>query len=158
MVSLGHNELTTYICQWARSSLVQVMSRHLIWSAPSHHHNQFYCQLDPYEQTSVKFELTYNNFHSCHLTCKMATILSQPQCVNMDAWAHTNSRFQWQPYGTKNENVLVDEINKIPVIWWYVRNHGTINMGKCHPWQRTFQGLNSPFLDKDMWWQTDTQS
>ena len=44
------------------------------------------CQLDPQEQTSVKFEWQYANFHSGermrNVVCKMSAILFQLQCVN----------------------------------------------------------------------------
>ena len=45
-----------------------------------------YCQLDPYEHISMKFETKYNNFIDKNAfenaVWKMAAILSWPQCVN----------------------------------------------------------------------------
>ena len=45
-----------------------------------------YCQLDPCEHISMKFETKYNNFIDKNsfenVVWKMAAILSWPQCIN----------------------------------------------------------------------------
>ena len=45
-----------------------------------------YCQLDHWEQTSVKFKSQFNQFVGEiafeNVVCEVAAILSRPQCVN----------------------------------------------------------------------------
>ena len=59
-----------YMRQWTLSTLVQVMARHLFGAKPLPEPMLPYCQLDPWEQTSVKFESRYNTFHSWKCTWK----------------------------------------------------------------------------------------
>ena len=44
-----------YMCQWIGSALVEIMARHLLGTEPLSEPMMDYCQLGPYEQTSVKF-------------------------------------------------------------------------------------------------------
>ena len=45
-----------------------------------------YCQLEPCQHISVKFQLKYNNFHwrkrIWNVVCETASMLARPQCVN----------------------------------------------------------------------------
>ena len=45
----------TYVCQWTGSALVQIMACHLFGTKPLSKPKLSICQLDTYEQTSVKF-------------------------------------------------------------------------------------------------------
>ena len=62
-----------YMCQWTRSALVQVMAWCLFGTKPLPESTLAYCQLDFWEQISVKFELEFYHFYSrksiwnCHL-------------------------------------------------------------------------------------------
>ena len=60
-----------YMHQWTRSTLVQVMACHLFSAKPLPEPMLTYSQLDPKEQTSVKFELKHTTFHSwkCNRKC-----------------------------------------------------------------------------------------
>ena len=53
-----------YVRQWIRSALVQIMACRLIGAKPLSQPMLGYCQLDPKEQTSVKFLSKYKIFHS----------------------------------------------------------------------------------------------
>ena len=53
-----------YMCQWIGSVLVQIMACQLFGAKPLSKPMLSYCQLDPKEQTSVKFQSKYKNFHS----------------------------------------------------------------------------------------------
>ena len=52
-----------YMRKWTGSALVQVMACRLFGAKPLPEPMPVYCWLDPYEQTSVKFELKYKPFH-----------------------------------------------------------------------------------------------
>ena len=59
--------------QWSGSELVQIMAWRLLGTKPLPEPMQTFCQLKPWEQTSVKFKSKYKTFHSrkciwkCHL-------------------------------------------------------------------------------------------
>ena len=53
-----------YIRQWIWSALVQIMACRIIGAKPLSKSKLGYCQLDHYEQTSVKFYSKYKMFHS----------------------------------------------------------------------------------------------
>ena len=63
----------TYKHQWIGSALVQIMACCLFSTKPLSKPMLSHCQLDPWEQTSVKFQSKYNTFYSrnciwkCHL-------------------------------------------------------------------------------------------
>ena len=59
--------------QWPRSTLVQVMACRLFSTKPLPEPMLAFCLLDPYEQTSVKFESKYKNFLSwkCIWKCRL---------------------------------------------------------------------------------------
>ena len=62
------------LCQWTMSTLVQVMACRLVGAKPLPEPLPTYCQLDPWEHTSVKFESKH--FHSRNVfenvLCEMA--------------------------------------------------------------------------------------
>ena len=62
--SLTHLPLVPVTCQWTRSTLDQIMACCLFGAKPLSEPMLGYCQLDPREQNSVKFQSTYKNFHS----------------------------------------------------------------------------------------------
>ena len=55
---------TAYMRQWTESALVHVMACRLFGAKPLPETMLVYCQLDPWEQTSVKFEWEFYHFHS----------------------------------------------------------------------------------------------
>ena len=69
-----------YMCQWIRPALVQIMACRLFVAKPFSKPVLAYCQLDPGEQTPVKFESKYKTFHSQkayeNIVYEMAAILS----------------------------------------------------------------------------------
>ena len=64
---------TTYIRRWTGSALVQLMACCLSGAKPWPEPMLSYCQLDPWEQTSMKFELIWKKFHSwkCLWNCRL---------------------------------------------------------------------------------------
>ena len=68
MASLGHNDFPEarwqYMRQWIGSPLVQIMACRLFGAKPLSEPMLGYCQLDPWEQTSVEFRSKYKIFHS----------------------------------------------------------------------------------------------
>ena len=61
------------MCQWSRSSLVQVMACPLLGAKPLPGPVLVYCQLDCWEEVSVKFESEFYHFHSrkCIWRCQL---------------------------------------------------------------------------------------
>ena len=59
-----------YMSQWSGSTLVQVMVCCLFSAKPLPEPMLSYCQLHPWERTSVKFESKYKTFHSRKCTRK----------------------------------------------------------------------------------------
>ena len=59
--------------QWIELALVYIMACRLLGAKPLSKPMQGYCQLDPEEQTSVKFESKYDAFHSrkCIWNCRL---------------------------------------------------------------------------------------
>ena len=53
-----------YMHRWTRPSLVQVMACRLFGTKPLPKPMLTYCQLDPQEQTSFKFQSVFKHFHS----------------------------------------------------------------------------------------------
>ena len=72
--------------QWTGSASVQVMACRLLGAKPLLEPMLPDCQLDPYEQKSVKFESKYKDFiHENadeNVVCEMAAILSRGRWVN----------------------------------------------------------------------------
>ena len=64
---------TAYMCQWSGSALFQVMACRLFDAKPLPKSVLVYCQLDSFEQLSVKFELEFYYFHSrkCTRNCRL---------------------------------------------------------------------------------------
>ena len=53
-----------YMCQWIRSTLVQIMACRLFGAKPLSKPMEGYCQLGPSKKMSVIFESKYKTFHS----------------------------------------------------------------------------------------------
>ena len=53
-----------YMCRWIGSTLVQIMDCWLFSAKPLAEPMLVYCQLDSWEQISVKVELEFSHFHS----------------------------------------------------------------------------------------------
>ena len=94
----------TYIRQWIGSTLVQIMACCCLFGAkplsesilvmPNNHGYKAvvlgYCQLDPWEQTSVKFQSNYKTFHSRKCIWK--------HCLWEGAILFRGDELRWQPY------------------------------------------------------------
>ena len=80
----------TYIRQWTRSSLIQVMAWHQIGAKPSPEPMLTYRQWNR-NQNSIIFihKIAFQN-----VVCQMVAILFSPQCVN-DIWAYINLLTIW---------------------------------------------------------------
>ena len=83
-----------YMRQWTGSALVQIMACRLSGAKPLPEPMLPYCQLDPWEQTSVEFESgEIKPFHSQKFVeiviCEMVAILSRGRLVN-----HRNLRIK----------------------------------------------------------------
>ena len=78
--------------RWTGSVLVQVMACRRFGAEPLPDPMLIYCQLDPKEHTSVKFEAKYKTIHSRNtsenVVCEMAAIVSTGRWV------------MWQPRGS----------------------------------------------------------
>ena len=61
---LTHIPSVPHICQWIRSALAQIMACHLDGTKLLSKPMLAYCQLDSWEQVSVKFEWEFYHFHS----------------------------------------------------------------------------------------------
>ena len=64
-----------------RMTLVLIMAWHLPGGKPLPELILTYCQLDPQEQTSVKFKSKYNNLHSKKIKLKMLSAKWCPFCL-----------------------------------------------------------------------------
>ena len=73
-----------YMRQWIRSALVQVMACRLFGAKPLSKPMLGYCQLDPEEQTPVKFQSTYKTFH-LRKCIKRSSAKWRPSCPRRDA-------------------------------------------------------------------------
>ena len=64
---------SAYMRHWTRSALVQVMACRLFGAKPLHKPMLIYCQLGPWEQTSMKFASKYKTFHiwNCKWKCRL---------------------------------------------------------------------------------------
>ena len=62
-----------YMCQWIGSALVQIMACRLFGAKPLSKSMLVYCQLEPKEQISVKFQSKCKTFHSwkCVRNCRL---------------------------------------------------------------------------------------
>ena len=63
----------TYMCQWTGPSLAHVMACRLFGATPLPEPRLTYCQLDSWEQISVKFESELYHFHwrKCIWKCRL---------------------------------------------------------------------------------------
>ena len=88
-LSINSSPSAAYMLRWTRSALVQIMACRLIGAKPLPEPTLTYCQLDPKEQTSVKFESRYGNFIPKNafqnVVCEMADNLSRERWVT-DIW------------------------------------------------------------------------
>ena len=73
-----------YMCPWTRLSLVQVMACHLLAAKPLPEPMLVYCQLDSWEQISMKFQSEFYNFHSRNFIWKSRLPKWQPFCPGGD--------------------------------------------------------------------------
>ena len=114
-----------YMRQWTGSAFVRVMACHLFGAKPLPEPMLASCQLDSWEQISVKFELEFYHFHSrkyvwiCCLpkwrpfcpgggelvgSCWLVYYFGAPSSLS----SHCNSLGDWAP---------IDEIYGYPIFW-----------------------------------------
>ena len=74
----------TELGQWTRSALVQVMACRLFCTKPLPEPMLAFCQLDSWEQISVKFESEFYHFHSRKCIWKCCLPEWQPFCPGGD--------------------------------------------------------------------------
>ena len=74
----------TYMRQWIGSALVEIMACRLFAAKPLSKPRLDYCQLDPKEQTSVKFQSNYKIFHSRKCIWKYRLPTWRPFCPGGD--------------------------------------------------------------------------
>ena len=74
----------TYMHQWSEPSLVQVMACCLFDAKPLPERMIAYCQLDSWEQISVKFESEFYHFHSRRCIWKCCVPKWRPFCPGGD--------------------------------------------------------------------------
>ena len=97
--------------QWTQQTLLHVMACRLCDAKPLPRPMLTYCQLDPWEPTSVKFESKYeafihqNSFEN--VLCEMVAILSRESLVELKRipW---DRLLEWRlgPFGNKDQPVL----------------------------------------------------
>ena len=68
----------TYMQPYMQPSLVQIMACCLFGTKPLSEPMLAFCELDPWEQTSVKFSMKFKNFHSRKTFLKMLSTKWQP--------------------------------------------------------------------------------
>ena len=95
---LTHWGQVTHICISKKTSLVQAMACRLVGAKPLPEPMQDYCQLKPWEQTSVKPWAKFIYFHSRKCICKfcqeLVVILFRPQCIKKAYDCRTNNKFK----------------------------------------------------------------
>ena len=77
-----------YMRQWTGLALVQIMARRLFGTKPLSKPMLGYCQLDPYEYISVKFESRYKIIHSRKCIWKYHLPEWWPSCPAGDELMH----------------------------------------------------------------------
>ena len=76
-----------YMCQWTKSSLVQIMAFRLFGAKPLSKPMLEYCQLEPAEPTSVTFKSKFNIFIQ-EMYWKMSSPKSRPFCLGLNVLTH----------------------------------------------------------------------
>ena len=69
-----------YMRQWTRSALVQVMACRMFGAKPAPEPMLVYCQLDSWQQISVKLELEFYHFHWRKFICNCRLPTWRPFC------------------------------------------------------------------------------
>ena len=85
---LTHLPNAAYMHQWTGPSLVKVMACRLFGTTPLPEPMLAYCQLDTWEQISVKFESELYHFHSRKCIWKCRLPKWQPFCPGGDELMH----------------------------------------------------------------------
>ena len=78
----------TYMRQWMRSVLVQIMACRLCGTKPLSKPMLSYCQLDPNEQTSVTFSIKIQNLLFTKMHLKTPSAKWRPFCSGGDGFLH----------------------------------------------------------------------
>ena len=76
----------SYICKWIGSTLVQLMASFLFGTKQLSKPMLVYCLLDPYEQTSMKFQSKYKASHSWK--CLWKYILQKAAILSRERWVN----------------------------------------------------------------------
>ena len=121
---------SSYIHQYNIPTLVQIMACRLFSTKPISEPMLAYCQLDPWEQSSVKFLSKFKYFHSrkCVWECleNGGPFVSASMCYSMDQahiWTNAGilligplgTRVQWN--FNRNSNIFIQENAFENVVW-----------------------------------------
>ena len=104
-----------YMRQWIWSALVQIMTCRLFGAKPLPKPMLCYCQLDPWKQTSLKFESNYKTLNSVkkaleNVVCEIAAILSRGIWVKQGSpWRYPRRCF------IHSALVLIDAVRVAPL-------------------------------------------
>ena len=106
-----------YMRQWIGSALVRVMACHLFGAKPLPEPMLVYCQLDSWQQISMKFMPEFYHFHwrKCIWNCRLPW---RPFCPGGDELKDSNLHFYF--YSSKilywyKGNCRTHQINTIPI-------------------------------------------
>ena len=73
-----------HMCWWTGSTLVKIMACRLVGAKPLSEPMVVYCQLDSWEQISMKFELKFYHFHSRKFIWTCCLPQRRPFCPGRD--------------------------------------------------------------------------
>ena len=123
--------------QWIGSALVQVMACRLFGAKPLLEPTLIYGKLDPWDQTSVKFELKLFNNENVfkNVVCEMATIMSRGRWVELKQSNHN----VWTKYRRRKSILSV-----CLYLLWIKSAYSPIRLQSAEPnWSRTDQNVTS---------------
>ena len=119
--------------QWFGSALVQIMACRLFGAKPLSKPMLGYCQLDPYKQTSLKFESNYKTFHSRKFVWKYR-LRNGSYFVHGGGggggggggWVNTRFPMKWDGWFDRSASKYVNWNLRYHIRIHYRKNHGVI--------------------------------
>ena len=131
VTNMDYNSLKPSDSIWrdgSESLLDQVMACHLLGTNPLPARLMIYCQVDPWKQTSVKYQSKHIQFQSIksleNVVCKMLAILFWHQCLNcaMTRWLcwWRNINLHISSYLLAVKSLICSSVNKlyfVPSSW-----------------------------------------
>ena len=126
---------------WTGSELVQIMACRLFGAKPFSKPMLGYCQLDPYEQTSVKFFIKIQNFPFTEMHLKISSAKWWPFCPGGELGRHLPKLahrvlFTWMPGADMSPKISIEvkEYRTFRRIQGYsrtTRNHKNIHNNRA---------------------------